>query len=404
MKLLLIHQNFPGQFRHMVGAWLARPGWELKAIGRDTAPGLPELPGLALLRYKPHRSVGAQQHHYLRKMEDAVLHGQAVARLLMQLREQGWVPDTILAHPGWGETLYAKDIFPQARLVHLCEWFYNGQGADVGFDPEFPANFDAQARVRTWNALHLLNLANADACFSPTAWQRDQHPAPWRERIHLAHEGVALEGLQPDAQAQFQVPGGPLLKAGDEVLTYVARNLEPYRGFHIFMRALPELLRQRPQAQVLIAGSEGVSYGGKPAHAPTWRAQLQQELQGQLDLSRIHFLGKLPYADYVRVLQVSRVHTYLSYPFVLSWSMLEAMACGCLVVGSDTPPVREVLRHGENGLLTPFFNPQALAQQLAAALADPSAYAPLREAARATVLQHYSLAQGQARIEGLLRG
>ncbi|MFO1250401.1 MAG: glycosyltransferase family 4 protein [Inhella sp.] len=388
MRLLLIHQNFPGQFKRMAAEWARRPGWEVIAIGRDTAPGLPDCPELKLLRYKPHRPIRKDQHHYLRRMEDAVLHGQAVARILLNLKKRGWKPDAILAHSGWGETLYAKDVFPDTRLVHYCEWFYNAPPnrdlshidrpdwpyADIGFDPEFPASFDDYARIRSWNALHLLNLHNCDAGISPTQWQKAQHPAEYRHKITVAHEGIDTENLGPDPAAQFKTPSGITLKANDAkhpVLTYVARNLEPYRGFHTFMRALPAIQKEHKGLHTLIVGGNDVSYGSRPKDAKNWKEKMLAEVDGQLDPARTHFLGKLSYADYQKVLQVSSLHTYLSYPFVLSWSMLESMASGCLVLGSDTAPVREAIREGETGLLVRPLNPNALAERACKALAMP---------------------------------
>lgn len=366
MRVLIIHQNFPGQFRHVAKAWSERPGWQVVGIGRDTAPGLPELEKtgrLTLIRYKPHRQVHPNQHHYLRRMEDAVLHGQAVARVLLKLKAQGFTPDVILAHPGWGETLNAKDVFPDTRLVHYCEWYYNvppegksgldpdWQWADIGFDPEFPITFDDRARIRAWNALHLLNLENCDAAISPTHWQKAQHPKAYLDKITVAHEGIDTENLGPDPNAAIKLPSGQVLRAGDPVITYVARNLEPYRGFHQFMRALPAIQREHKTCHTVIVGGDDVSYGRKPEGAANWREKMLQEVGSQLDPTRTHFLGKVPYEAYKKVLQVSAAHVYLTYPFVLSWSALEAMGTGCLVIGSDTAPVREVVKHESNGML-----------------------------------------------------
>ncbi|MFX1679005.1 glycosyltransferase family 4 protein [Mitsuaria sp. CC2] len=382
MRVLIIHQNFPGQFRHVAKAWSERPGWQVVGIGRDTAPGMPELERsgrLTLIRYKPHRDVGKGQHHYLRRMEEAVLHGQAVARVLLKLKAKGFVPDVILAHPGWGETLNAKDVFPDARLVHFCEWFYNAPasgngldpdwpGADIGFDPEFPVSFDDRARIRAWNALHLLNLENCDAAISPTQWQKVQHPKAYLDKITVAHEGIDLDGLKPDPEARMTMPNGAVLKAGDPVITYVARNLEPYRGFHQFMRALPAIQREHKTCHTVIVGGDEVSYGRAPAAGKTWRQVMLEEVGDGLDPTRTHFLGKVPYADYKRVLQLSAAHVYLTYPFVLSWSMLEAMATGCVVVGSDTAPVREVIDDGVNGLLVGMFDRARLSERTLEAL------------------------------------
>jgi glycosyltransferase involved in cell wall biosynthesis len=402
MRLLIIHQNFPGQFRHMATQWAGRPGWQVVGIGRDTAPGLPHVPGLELLRYQPARHVHPHQHRYLRRMEEAVLQGQEVARMLLALKRRAFTPDAILAHPGWGETLYAKDVFPDARLVHFAEWFYAAQGADIGFDLEFPSTFDDQARIRTLNALHLLNLENCDAAISPTRWQKSRHPEAYWDRITVAHEGVDTGMLQPDVQATFHLPGGQVLRAGDPVVTYVARNLEPYRGFHSFMRALPRIQEQHRGCHAVIVGGDGVSYGGKPdgVHA-TWRARMLAEVGDRLDPARTHFLGRVPFADYTRLLQVSAAHVYLTYPFVLSWSLVEAMACGAYVVASDTAPVRDVLQDGWNGRMVPFFDGRALADAVLDGLESPSRTGALRRQAQSDA-SRFSCRAGQLRYEQVL--
>ncbi|MEY4564261.1 MAG: hypothetical protein RLZZ618_3538 [Pseudomonadota bacterium] len=410
MRILLIHQNFPGQFRHVAQAWAARPGWQVLAIGRDTAPGLP---GIRCLKYKLSRVPHPAQHHYLRSTESAVLHGQAVARMLLGLKRQGFVPDVIVAHPGWGETLYAKDVFPQVRLVHFCEWFYGTADSDVGFDPEFPSTFDDRARVRTWNALHLLNLENCDAGVSPTQWQQSRHPAAYQPKIMLAHEGVDTEALGPDATATFELPDGRMLRAGDPVVTYVARQLEPYRGFHNFMRSLQALQKSHPRCHVVIVGGDSVSYGKSPQDAANWREKMLGEIGAAsgdgsthdtpgLDMERISFLGRVPYDRYCRLLQVSAVHVYLTYPFVLSWAMLEAMASGCLVVGSRTAPVQEVLEDGVNGVLVDFFDPADIARKVGEVLSQPEAYLHMRRRARADVGERFGRASGIAAYDQLL--
>jgi glycosyltransferase involved in cell wall biosynthesis len=357
MRLLVLHQNFPGQFGHLVRAWSQRPGWDVRALGRDTAPGLPGFDGLT--RYKLARAPHAHQHPYLRTMEAATLHGQAVARVLLDMKSKGFTPDAVLAHPGWGESLYVKDVFPDARLVHYCEWYYQAEGADLGFDPEFPLTFDDRARVRTWNALHALNLTQCDAAVTPTQWQKSRHPEIFQPKISVQHEGIDTENLGPDPNAAIKTPSGIVLRAGDPVVTYVARNLEPYRGFHIFMRALEKLQAKHKTVHAVIVGGDDVSYGKRPKDAPNWREKMLREVK--LDAARTHFMGKLPRQQYVKVLQVSAAHVYLTYPFVLSWSLLEAMACGANVVASDTAPVREVIREGNNGELSRFFDAERMA-------------------------------------------
>jgi len=395
-RILLVHPNFPGQFRHLAVHWAKRQDLRVVGLGGTRSPGIP---GLNHLRYPtPHGKPGG--HPYLRPMEHAVRAGQAAARAYLQLERQGFTPDIVLAHPGWGDTLYLRDVFPDTRLIHFCEWYYNAHGADVGFDPEFPATLNDHARIRTWNALHALNLTLCDEAVCPTAWQRSVHPEIFQPKIHVLHEGIATERLGPDPNAGLALPNGVQVKAGDPVITYVARNLEPYRGIHSFLCALAIVQRRHPNCQTLIVGGNGVSYGRRPRDAANWREKLSRDIA--LDPSRTHFLGKLPYERYRRVLQVSAAHVYLSYPFVLSWSMLEAMASGCLVIGADTAPVREVIRHGENGWLADFFDYSGIAERIIDTLNHPAAQNPLRQQARKDIAERYSLAQGLAGYDRLL--
>jgi len=378
MRLLVVHQNFPGQFGHFVREWAKRPGWDVRGLGRDTAPGIPGFD--KLIRYKLARNIRADQHLYLRQIEASMLHGQAAARAMIKLKQSGFTPDTILAHPGWGETLFAKDVFPNARLVHFCEWYYHADGADLGFDPEFPLTFDDRARIRMWNAQHALDLVQCDAAVSPTQWQRGRYPEILQPKIIVQHEGIDTENLGPDPTATVTTPSGVVLKAGDPVITYVARNLEPYRGFHVFMRALEKIQKAHPHCHALIVGGDGVSYGRRPKDAPSWREQMLQEVK--LDPTRTHFMGRVPYAQYLKVLQVSAAHVYLTYPFVLSWSLLEAMACGAPIIASDTAPVREGIRDRSNGRLVPFFEVAATALTVVESLQELARSQAMRERAR----------------------
>jgi glycosyltransferase involved in cell wall biosynthesis len=295
----------------------------------------------------------------------------------------------ILAHPGWGDAFFLRDFFPGSKVIGLFEYFYRPRGADVGFDPESPSRLEDIFRLRVLNATQLLALDSCDEGFCPTAWQRSLFPPMWKERLSVLHEGVDTSTVAPDLAATVTLPDGATFNAGEEVLTFVSRNLEPYRGYHIFMRALPAILQARPQCQVLIVGADGASYGpGLPA-PQTYRQKYLDEVAEKIDLSRVHFTGQLPFPEYLKVLQVSRLHVYLTYPFILSWSMMEAMSAGCLLLASATRPVEEVLTEGENGLLFPFLSHEALAQRAIEALADPGAFAELRRNARETILRKY---------------
>ncbi|NHZ40074.1 glycosyltransferase family 4 protein [Massilia aquatica] len=396
-RVLFVHQNFPGQFKR-IAAHLARdPAYEVLAIGKEGCPGLPDV---RTLSYKLHRTQAKETHHYARPFESGILHGQASLRVLLALKEKGFVPDVIIAHPGWGDTMFVREAFPDARLVHFSEFYYHTDNADVGFDPEFPSTIDDRARVRAKNALQLLNLEACDVAVAPTHWQKRLHPKPYQDKIALIHEGIDTAWLCPNPAASFTLPNGKVLRPGDPVVTYVSRNLEPYRGFHTFMRALPAILADNSGCDIVLAGGDAVSYGARPAGGKNWRETMLAEVA--IDASRVHFLDRIPYARYRDLLQVSAAHVYLTYPFVLSWSMLEAMACGCLLIGSDTAPVTEVIRDGENGLLVDFFDTRAIAATVTRALREGERFAPMRARAVASIKAGYAVEEGLAGYRRLI--
>jgi glycosyltransferase involved in cell wall biosynthesis len=340
MKILFIHQNMPGQFKHLAPA-MARAGHEVRFLTQRSDV---DLPGVLRATYAKPRAAHETTHHYVRLLENSVLAGQQVVRACLQFRREGFVPDVIVAHPGWGEALFVKDVWPHVPLLNYCEFYYGGEGSDIGFLPEEPADLDAICRVRARNAGHLLSLESCDAGITPTHWQHSRHPAPFRDKIRVIFDGIDSGLVRPAPRASVTLPGGGVLTAADEVITYVARNLEPYRGFPSFIRALPRLLELRPNARVVIVGGDEVSYGRSPPEAPNWREHMLREVS--LDPARVHFTGRLPYAQYLALLQVSSLHIYLTAPFVLSWSCLEAMSAGCLVLASDTAPVAEAIADG----------------------------------------------------------
>jgi glycosyltransferase involved in cell wall biosynthesis len=389
MKILFVHQNFPGQFKHLAARLGADPANQVVFLTQRKEA---ELPGVKKVVYQPAREAGKQTHRYLRDTEASVLNAQAVAEAAIKLKRAGFVPDLMVGHNGWGEIWYLKDVFPGAPLLGYFEFFYRLHGADVGFDPSIKVDLDTGPRIRTKNLGNLLGLEAADLGQCPTEWQRSLYPARYRSMLEVTHEGIDTDLLKPDPAARFELAGANLvLSAADEVATYVARNLEPYRGFPSLMQSLPAILEKRPQAHVVIVGGDETSYGPPPPGGVTFRQQLLDQLQDSLDLKRVHFTGKIPYPRFVKLLQISSAHVYLTYPFVLSWSMLEAMSAQCLLIASDTPPVREVIRDGENGLLVDFFSPQQIAQRVIDALAERDAFSAIRQAARQTVVERYDL-------------
>ena len=344
MKILFIHQNFPGQFLHLAAHLGRDPGHQVWAL---TMQQHPAPPGVHLRRYSLLRPAAPETHPLLRDAEAKILRAEACAAAAMQLKREGMVPDVILAHPGWGEALFMKDVFPQAKLVLYCEYYYALEGQDVGFDPEVAAlSFEQRCHLRLKNSVNLLSLEVADAAIAPTHWQKNTFPAWARPAITVIHDGIDLQRLQPNPRAGITLAGraggAPLQFApGAEVLSYVARNLEPVRGFQVWMRTLPEILRRRPKAHAIVVGGDAVSYGAPAPDGKSWKAHLLDQVGADLDLSRVHFLGTVPYQRYLDLLQVSRVHCYWTTPFVLSWSFLEAAASGLPVIASATPPVTE---------------------------------------------------------------
>jgi len=389
MKVLFVHQNFPGQYLHIARHLGATEGNEVVFITQRTDA---DLPGVKKIVYKPAREVTRGIHHYLRETEAGVLNAQNVARVAMGLKESGFVPDVMLGHNGWGELWYLKEVFPNTPLIGYFEFFYRLHGADVGFEPGPPLIFDVGPRIRTKNLGNLLALDAVDYGQCPTKWQKSLYPKEYQSKLHIVHEGIDTQAVAPDHTARFTIPNTNIeLTTADEVVTYVSRNLEPYRGFPSFMRSLPTILAQRPNAQVLVVGGDDTSYGPKPANGKPFRQQMLEELGSAIDLQRVHFLGKVAYSSFVKILQVSTAHVYLTYPFVLSWSMLEAMSAGCLIVGSHTQPVEEVIRDGENGLLVDIFSPEEIARRVVEVLADRQAFAAIRVNARKTVVENYDL-------------
>lgn len=386
MRILFIHQNMPAQYAHLAAHYGRNPANEVVFITRRKGV---DIPGVRKIRYDLPRQPRTDAHHYVKFLDEQLLYGQAVVRQLMDLKKQGFRPDVICAHSGWGEALFLKDIYPDAPLLIYAEYYYRGQGSDVGFgNPSFD-DLDVICRTRARNTHLLLSLEAADWAVTPTRWQWAQHPEAMRPRISIIHDGIRSNVCVPDPDARLTLPDGTILSRNEEVITYIARNLEPYRGFDRFMRALPELLRRRPKAHVVLVGGDETSYGSPPGDARNWREKLLAEVR--IDPARVHFVGRVPYAYYLTVLQVSRVHVYLTYPFVLSWSMLESMSVGCCLVGSATPPVQEVLTDGVNGALVDFFDGGVLVDRICSLLDDPETRERYRVEAREFAIRNYDL-------------
>lgn len=387
MRILFLHPNFPAQFRHVAAA-LAKDSSNQVFFGTNRRDG--SIAGVNKVFYKAKREARPETHHYVRPLENAVLQGQAVFRMAEQLKAQGFVPDVVYGHSGWGPTLFIKDIFPQAKLLCYFEWFYHAHGSDADFDPSEPLTQDDEARIRIKNAPILQDLYSCDRGLSPTNWQRQQFPSEYQGKINALHDGIDTNFFRPKPGAKLVLPSKNLdLSHVDEVITYTTRGMEPYRGFPQFMEAIALLQERRPNCHVVVVGENRVAYGKKLANGQTYKDLMLSQLP--IDQSRIHFTGWLPYEEYLQVLQASSVHVYLTRPFVLSWSLLESLATGCLVVGSKTAPVMEVIQDGVNGLLADFFSPEEICSRIEEGLNHHDRMASIRAQARETVEKHYNL-------------
>lgn len=404
MNILFVHQNFPGQFKHLAPA-LVQQGHHVRALTMQKTDVL-DWQGMEVLSYQATRGTTPNVHPWVSDFETKVVRAEACFRAARKLQASGFVPDVIIAHPGWGESIFLKEVWPAAKLGIYCEFYYNAEGSDVGFDAEFKTHEheaqDNACKLKLKNVNNLLHFQSADAGISPTQWQASSFPETFRHKITVVHDGIDTQKVRPAATASLTVKSRSglaiELSCNDEIITFVNRNLEPYRGFHIFMRALPELLKRRPHARVLIVGGNDVSYGARPeksVHGHTnWKDVYIDEVRPQIsdaDWGRVHFLGNIAYKHFIPLLQLSTVHVYLTYPFVLSWSLLEAMSAGCAIVASDTQPLHEAIQHNETGRLVNFFDHTQMAEQVCQLLGQPEERHRLGANARAFVERNYDL-------------
>ncbi len=402
MKYLFVHQNFPGQFLYLVRHLVAARKHDIVFI---TEPNTNVIGGVRKVPYRKPPGASPDTHPAVRDLDAAMRRAEAVARTAAGLRQLGYEPDIIIGHHGWGELLHIRDVWPAPPVLGYMEFFYHTEQADVGFDPEFPVAASEFPRIRAKNATNLLALNLGGHGQTPTKWQMSTYPAWARPQMTLVPEGADLKICKPNPKLRREpvVVGDVTIAPGDKLVTYVARELEPYRGFHKIMRALPPLLKARSDVRVVLVGGDGVSYGNPPANGGTWRTTMLEELGGALDPARVSFPGKIDYDTYIRLLQRSDAHVYLTYPFVASWSLREALAMGCAVVASDTAPVREFIRHGRTGLLTPFHDHLALAARILDVLEDKALATRLRTNARAHAEQNLDMNEHIRVYNGLIK-
>jgi len=380
MKILFIHRNFPAQFRQLATYLAQDRNNQVVYItgGKDF-----EIPGVNKVLYAPSREPKPETHHYMKFYEESILHGQAVLRTGIQLRAQGFIPDVIIGH-SWGQSMFIKDIYPEVPYIAHIEWFYNCENSDIDFTSQ--PEIDIKARTRVKNSHILVDLYSCDKVITPTKWQLQQIPKEFHTKASVIHEGVNTAFFNRDDNAVLNLPHITLTK-NNEIVTFATRGMEPYRGFPQFMEAASIIQKRRPNCHILIGGEDRICYGPKLPEGKTFKGLMLERFE--YDHSRLHFTGGLPYVEYLKLLQVSSAHIYLTYPFVLSWSMLEAMATGCVLLASDTPPVKEVVQNNHNGLLFNFFSPEEIADKVDEVLNNKQNYEHLRINARNTIVENY---------------
>ena len=390
MNILFIHQNYPAQYKNLLN-WLGPEG-KHRIVFLTQSKQVPKVNTHQIIQYQPRRKLGRDSYAVSRYFEVSCATGETVAEVCRNLDAKGFRPDIVIGHTGWGEMLFLRHVWPKVPVLSYFEYFYSATNSCMDFDPEFPVSEEGEFAMSARNSVNYLSYAAATAGQTPTRWQRDTYPESFHDKVRVIHEGIDTRRLVPNpgVSANLGRLDRPVTRQ-DEIFTYMARNMEPMRGFHVFMRALPDILAARPNARALIIGGNDVSYGAKAGEQGGFRARMEREIGSRVDWSRVHFLGRVPYNVFVAVMQLSRCHVYMTMPFVLSWSMLEAMSVQATVVASNVAPVREVITDGKNGFLVDFFSPAMLARRVIDVLAHKDNFADIGRKARAHIVKHYDL-------------
>ena len=391
--VLFVHNNFPAQFRDLAEVLVARG---VRCVSISQKHAVEDVPGVPSIKYGLPRGSTFGIFPLAVRAEADFIRGSMALKAAQRAKSQGFDPDVIIGHTGWGETVLLKEVWPDARQILYPEFFYAGHGLDIGFDTEFKQpGVEGTLLGTAKNTVAALALTQADALVCPTRFQASTLPAVFQPLIHIIHEGVDLETIRPGPAEPFVLDDGRIIAPGTPVITHVNNNMEPLRGLHIFARALPRLMAEVPQAEAIVIGNPGNhGYSGSSPEGLSWRDVCFEGVD--VDPARLHVLGKIEHARMLAALRLSTAHVYYTYPFVLSWSLAEAMALGCYVIASDTPPLHEAIEDGINGRLLPFFDPAALSDALIAACREPDAQASLRRAARQTAERLFSREKGRA--------
>lgn len=393
-QFLFIHPNFPGQFGPMLSRLAKDPTIECVFLSNN-ASGLHG--GVRCIPFQPKSGATAATHYCSRTFENSIWSAHAVYEACQAAQLN---PSVIIAHSGFGSSVFLKELY-RCPIINLFEYFYHARHNDMGFRPDFPSSELDRLRTHGRNAMILMDLNACTRGYAPTAWQKSLFPAEWSSKLDVLHDGIEM-----DQWTRRSVPRRIADEAIDQdtrIVTYVARGLESMRGFDIFMRVANRIAREMPNVLFVVVGSDRVCYGNDLNHikTKTFREHVIQTVGP--DLSRFRFLGMVPRTTLVDLWSLSDLHLYLTVPFVLSWSLLNALACECPVLASDVAPVREIIRHGETGLLGDFFDVDGLANQALAVLQDPASYRVLGQAGRGLIDAEYSLDRTYPRFLNLVQ-
>ena len=380
MRFLLVQPTFPGQWHHLLRTLVGEGGHDIVYLYDSALTQGAAIPGVATRAYPAPARVDAGPVA-ARDFTNAVARGEAVLGAARDLRDRGFVPDVIWAHGGFGEGVFVKQAFPESRLLVFAEYYHGVPGTEIDYDPAFQPTDQQRKTAKAKNATLLTALGEADAVVAPTAWQASLLPAPWRAQVRVIHDGIDTDTIAPRDVGAVRLPDGTVLKADQPVVTFAARALEPIRGIHWFLRALPQVFSSHPNAQVVVAGVDRSAYG--PQRTGGLIRQLRQEIGDRVPWDRVHFPGWLRSAQLHALFSVTHAHVYPSAPFVQSWSLIEAMACGAPIVASDTAAVRDLLVDRESARLTDPRGPARLGRVVADVIAAPQTARRLSSAARA---------------------
>lgn len=391
MNLLFVHQNFPGQFVHIINYLASSGGHSIVGLGinplKTTVPK-----NVNYIRYQPKQSSSALIHPFVIDIETKCIRGDACAEAALKLKKKGFKPDIIYAHPGWGESLFLKDIWPEVPLLNYQEIYYQSHGLDHGFDAEFEnkSSWKDEGMIRMKKLFLHACLDAGDWNITPTQFQKNSFPTMWHNKFSVIHDGISIDINRANISKCVSI-NGQVYRPGEQIITYINRALEPHRGIHTLSRAIPKILTDNPNARIIIVGdSNQAGYGPKPKTG-TWKDHFFKEIEDSYEKERVNFAGIISRSELSSMLQISAAHIYLTYPFVLSWSMLEAMSHGCIVIASSTEPVTEVIYNGKNGLLVDFFDANQLAETIKYVLNTKSLSAQIRKNAMQTILDKYNL-------------